>query len=298
MTNLIEHIGPGELLAIFSAITLAGSQIYSRLGMQSTSPLMAALIVNAIVSLGGLAISLYRGTLLTSSWEPILWYAAVGVVGPGIGRIALLIGIKRMGLGRSVTISSGTPLWSTLIAFILLGERPSFGVVMGTVAIVVGIALLSVQDDRSQNFRSWLQGTLIFPLVASVAYALPPIFAKMAYAHQATPAVGIATAFFMANVVLIAFKSLIPIMGTYEIDRKAFLMLSIAGILNLLASVCLWTAILISSVSTTIPLSRTSPIMVVMFSYLFLGKQEIITRRVFIGAVFVVIGGVLISALR
>lgn len=298
MTNIIEHIGPGELLAIFSAIAMAGSQIYSRLGMESTSPLMAALIINGYVCLGALAVSLYRGTLLLSTWEPLLWYTAVGVVGPGIGRIALLIGINRMGLGRSVTISSSAPLWSTLGAVVILSERPSIWVVLGTVSIVAGIALLSIQDDKSQNFRSWLQGTLIFPLISSFSYALGPIFSKMAYAHQATPAVGIAMAFSMANVVLVAFKSLVPVMGSYQIDRKAFLRLSLAGILTLIASLCLWTAVLISSVSTTMPLSRITPIVVVVFSYLFLGKQEIITRRVFIGAIFVVIGGLLISALR
>jgi drug/metabolite transporter (DMT)-like permease len=271
LTNIIEHIGPGELLAILSAIALAGSQIYSRLGMQSTSPLMAALVVNAFVSLGGLAVALYRGTLLDSTWEPLLWFAAVGVVGPGIGRIALFLGINRMGLGRSVAISSGTPLWSTFIAIVVIGERPSFWVVMGTAAIIAGVALLSLPDDRSHDFRSWL---------------------------QATPVVGITVAFFTANIVLIAFKSSMPIMGTYEIDRKAFLTLSAAGVLGLMASGSLWTAILISSVSTTMPLSRISPIVVVIFSYFFLGKQEIVTRRVFIGAIFVVIGGVLISALR
>lgn len=163
---------------------------------------------------------------------------------------------------------------------------------------MAGVALLSIQDDPSQNFRSWLQGTLIFPIVSSVAYALPPIFAKMAYTHQATPAVGIAIAFFMADVVLNAFKPLFPVMGAYGIDRRGFMMISLAGILNFLASICLWTAILISSVSTTIPLSRTSPIVVIILSYLFLGKQEIITRRVVTGAFFVVAGGVLIAALR
>ena len=51
---------------------------------------MAALVVNAYVSSGALAVALYRGTLLNSTWEPILWYSAVGVAGPGIGRITLL----------------------------------------------------------------------------------------------------------------------------------------------------------------------------------------------------------------
>ena len=203
-----------------------------------------------------------------------------------------------MGLGRSVTISSCTPLWSTLIAVVFLGERPSAWVIAGTVAIVAGVALLSIQEDRSQSLRSWLHGALIFPLVASVAYALPPIFIKLAYAYQPSPAVGIAVAFFMANVVLLAFKSLMPIMGKFQVGRKGFLMLFAAGVFGFLCSFFMWTALSLSIVSTTIPLSRTSPILVIILSYLFLGKHEVITRRIVIGAVSVVIGGLLITVLR
>ncbi len=298
MTGIIASIGTGELLAIFSSITFAAAQIYTRLGMQTSSPLMAALIVNTFVSLGGVVVSLYNGTLLASTWQPILWYMAVGAVGPGIGRIALFIGINRMGLGRSITISSSTPLWSTLIAMAFLAEHPSIWVVVGTVAIVIGVAMVSVPEDRSQNFSSWLQSALIFPLIASVFYALPPIFAKLAYAYQPTPAVGMAVAFFTANVVLMLFQPFAPIMGSYLLDRRGFWLLAVAGIFNILSSLSLWTAILISSVSTTIPLSRTAPIVVLFFSFLFLGKQEIITRRLVIGAVIVVVGGILITALR
>ena len=298
MTNIIEHIGLGEWLAIFTAISFAIAQIFIRLGMRSAKIIMAALIVNAWVSLGGLVISLYRGTLLTSAWEPILWYMAVGVAGPGIGRITYLIGITRMGLGRSVTISSCTPLWSTVIAIVFLGEHPSVWVVAGTVAIVAGVALLSIQKDRSQSFRNWMQGALVFPLAASISYALAPIFVKLAYGYQSTPIVGMAVAFFMGNVVLIAFKPLLPIMGKYDVDRKGFLMLCAAGAFSVISSIFMWTAISISSVSTTMPLSRTAPILVLFLSYLFLGKHETITRRIVIGAVSVVIGGVMITVLR
>ena len=298
MSGIIEYIGRGEFLAIISSITFAAAQIYTRLGMQTSSPLVAALIVNSFVSLGGVVISLYNGTLLASTWEPILWYMAVGAVGPGIGRIALFIGFNRMGLGRSVTISSSTPLWSTFIAVIFLAERPSIWVILGTFFIVGGVALVSVPEDRSQSFKSWLQGALIFPLIASIFYALPPTFAKMAYAHQPSPAVGMAVAFFTANIVLILFRPFAPIMGTFCLDLRGLRLLAISGIFNTLSSLSLWTAILIGRVSTTIPLSRTAPILVLFFSFLFLGKQEIITRRLVIGAVSVVVGGVLITALR
>ena len=199
LTNLISAIGAGELLAILSSITFSIAQIFIRQGMRSATPLTAALIINSIVSLGGLSISIYRGTLFTSGLAPILWFVAVGFAGPGIGRIAAYIGITRMGLSRSVTISSSTPLWSTLIAITILGESPSGWTIFGTFGIVFGVALVSMREDDSQTFRSWLTGALVFPLIASVAYALPPTFSKMAYVYQQTPAVGMAIAFLTAQ---------------------------------------------------------------------------------------------------
>ncbi len=298
MTDLISFIGLGELLAIFSSITFSVAQIFIRQGMRSATPLTAALIINGIVSLGGLSISLYRGTLLTSTLIPILWYMAIGVIGPGIGRFTSYVGISRMGVSRSVTISSSTPLWSTLIAVSFLGEQPSGWVVIGTFGIVGGVALLSIREDDSQTFQSWLRGALIFPLIASIAYALPPIFAKMAFVHQQTPTVGMAVAFFTANVVLLSGKSFVPAMGKISVDRTGFLMLCMAGLLGVMSSLFLWTAIMISTVSTTMPLSRTAPILVLILSYIFLGKQEPITRRMVFGTLFIVLGGVLITILR
>ncbi len=298
MTDLISAIGPGELLAILSSFTFSAAQIFIRKGMRTATPLTAALIVNSIVSLGGLSISLYRGTLFSSTLTPILWFLAVGVAGPGIGRIAAYIGMTRMGLSRSVTISSSTPLWSTLIAITMLGETPSGWTVFGTFGIVFGVALLSMRVDDSQTFRSWLTGALMFPLIASVAYALPPIFAKMAYVHQQTPAVGMAIAFSTANILLLTAKPHVPIMGKISADRTGVLMLCAAGFLGVASSFALWTAIMISTVSTTIPLSRTAPFLVLILSYIFFGKQEPITRRMVIGTLFVVLGGVMVTAFR
>ena len=84
------------MLALFSAVTFASSQVLIRLGMQTATPVATAFIINGVVSVCGLAVSLYRGTLLDSGWIPLFWFAATGMVGPGVGRLAYFIGITRM----------------------------------------------------------------------------------------------------------------------------------------------------------------------------------------------------------
>ncbi len=295
MRALVSSIGLGEVLALFSAVTFATSQVLIRLGMQTATPVATAFIINGVVSVCGLAVSLYRGTLLDSGWMPLFWFAATGMIGPGVGRLSYFIGITRMGLNRSVTITSSTPLWSTLIAVFALGERPSAWTLAGTLGIVCGVSLLSLRQGESQTFRSWFTGALIFPLIASLAYAIPPIFVKFAFVYQKTPEVGIAVAFSVANAFLFLTRPLLPGKGAVSVDRAGFAWIFAAGLFSAASSFLLWTAVMVGDVSTTMPLSRTAPFLILILSYFFLGKMETITRRTILGIAFVVIGGVLIT---
>jgi len=294
----IQLIGPGELLAIASSITFSVAQTFLRQGMRSVSPLAAALIVNGIVSLGGFILSLLNGTLFTSKAETIFWYAAVGVAGPTIGRYFYLVGVSRIGLSRTVPISSAAPIWGTLFAILLLGETPTTMVVLGTLGIVFGVSILGIQDDKSQSFKSWFQGALIFPLVASLAYAIAPIFAKLAYTHQMTPSVGMAVSFATANCILLLTKPILPGQNDIRGKRRGFMWVGGAGAIGICSSYMLWTAFTMASVSTALPLSRIAPIWVLILSYFFLGKLETINRKTVLATICVVAGGVLITAFR
>ena len=295
---LIASVGPGELMAIGSSFTFAASQAFIRQGMRSATPLAAALAINLSVALGGLILSLWDGTLLASTLPPLLWYAAVGVIGPGLGRITAYIGMVRMGMSRSTTISSATPIWGTLAAIAILGEAPGAMVLLGTLGIVGGVVLLSLRGEKSERFGSWFRGALIYPLICSVAYALPPVFAKLAYAHQATPAVGMAVSFTVGNIVLLAGRRLIPGRGRISADARAWPWLALAGAAGVASSLLLWTAFTLASVSTALPLSRIAPVWVLLISYLFMGRLERITRRDAAATLLVVAGGVLITAFR
>lgn len=296
--NWIQLIGPGELLAIASSITFSVAQTFLRQGMRSVSPLAAALIVNGIVSLGGFVMSLLNGTLFTSKAEAIFWYAAVGAAGPTIGRYCYLVGVSRIGLSRSVPISSAAPIWGTFFAILILGETPTTMVVLGTLGIVIGVSILGIQDDKSQSFKSWFRGALIFPLVASLAYAIAPIFAKLAYTHQMTPSVGMAVSFATANGLLLLTKPILPGQSDIRGKKRGLIWVGGAGAIGICSSFMLWTAFTMASVSTALPLSRIAPIWVLILSYFFLGKLETINRKTVLATVCVVAGGVLITAFR
>ena len=293
--SLLERIGPGELMAICSAATFAVGQVAARQGMRSSTPMAAALVLNGVVSLGTFIIAIWTGALQKSTLIPILWFMAIGVAGPGMGRITSLLGIT---LNKSVTISSSTPIWSTLFAVLFLGEAPTWAVLAGTLGIVAGIILLSFRENDGTSFGDWFRGEMIFPLIASFSYALPPIFAKMAFAHQRTPAVGIAISFTIGNLILLAARPLLPNRGRIHADKKAMLWLAFGGLVGLASSLLLWTAISIASISTTLPLSRTGPFWVLFLSYLYLKKAEPITRRLILASALVVIGGILITIFR
>ena len=298
MEALYALVGLAELLAILSSMTYGVSQALVRMGMRNGTPFGAALVVNGCTAAGGILLSLWDGTLLASTFWPLFWYTMVGVMGPGIGRVFGFIGVIRIGLSRSITISSSTPIWGIAFAALILGEAPGPGIILGTLAIVAGVAILSPTEGERERLGGWFQGALVYPLVCSLAYALPPVFSKLAYAHQRTPYVGMAVAFSVGNLTILAFKAASPGRVKLATGRQALRWFLLGGACSCLSSIFLWNAILMGSVSTTLPLSRIVPLWVLLISYFFLGRIERITRRDVAATLLVVAGGALVTVFR
>ena len=285
------------MMAVGSSLLFSLTLVALRYGMRSGTPIAAVLVINVIVGVGGLTASLFRGTLQTSGLAPIFWFAVGGAIAQGVGTVTHVIGIERLGVSRSTLIHSSTPLWGVLFAIVVLGERPTALVLLGTVCIVGGVSLLTFpEEDEARDFGSWFRGALIFPLVSSLAYAFLPIFSKFAFAHQKTPMAGVAVAYAAGTVVLLAGRRLISGGGEVRATRQGLLWFTLAAGFNVLAAALFWTALMVGDVSTVLPLSRLYPLFVVFLSYFFLGKMERITGRIVLSAVLVMTGGVLIVA--
>ncbi|MEE9256118.1 MAG: DMT family transporter [bacterium] len=297
MTDLLFNGIRDEHLAIASSLLYAGTLVSIRRGMLGGTPFAALLTVNSIVALGGLAAAAVRGTLFQAALIPLLWFALVGFLAQGIGTLTHYTGIERMGVSRSTSIQSSTPLWGTIFAVFALGERPGPVVIAGTLAIVAGVVLLAVPEKR-EGEEGWFQGALIFPLISSVVYAFVPVFAKFAYAYQQTPMLGFGVAFAAGTLPMLAGRRILPGGGDIRAAPVRGCLFAGAGVLNLGGSILFWSALVGGDVSILLPISRLYPLWVLILSAVFLGGLERITPRVVLAGGMIVSGGVLITALQ
>ena len=64
-------------------------------------------------------------------------FVAVGLFVPGVTRVLSFRGIRTMGSSITSTVVNTTPMFSTVLAILILGERPS-ALVLGGVLLTVG----------------------------------------------------------------------------------------------------------------------------------------------------------------
>jgi drug/metabolite transporter, DME family len=107
-----------------------------------------------------------------------LIFVAVGLLVPGVTRVLSFRGIRTMGSSITSTIVNTTPMFSTLLAIGLLGERPGALVLLGVVLTVGGLITVSWVDSRSDYKKS----ELIFPFLCALIFSLKDVTVRWALA--------------------------------------------------------------------------------------------------------------------
>lgn len=105
-----------------------------------------------------------------------LIFVAVGLLVPGVTRVLSFRGIRTMGSSITSTIVNTTPMFSTLLAIGLLGERPGALVLLGVVLTVGGLATVSWVGRQSDYKKS----ELIYPFLCALIFSLKDVTVRWA----------------------------------------------------------------------------------------------------------------------
>lgn len=223
-------------------------------------------------------------------------FATGGILGSLLARIALFVGIVRLGASRAEPLKSTFPLVAVLIAVVALGEALTATVVAGVLLVVIGGAAVSwdaqaVQTGGTRQ-RRWVD--VGFPLAAALLLGVDPVFTKIGLETGTSPIVATTVRVIAAAAVFACyrlwkrFRARTP--GRLLVTRWSFT----AGIANTVYLLAYLAALGRAPVSLVTPILGVSPLLVLAISPFVSAREERITIRLGIAVTILVAGVVLV----
>ena len=235
---------------------------------------------------------LFTGGIGHPTMRALLLFVLAGLIGTVAGRLTRFLAIEQVGASITAGFMNVTPFVSSGLAILLLGERLTVPIVIGTVVIVMGTTLLST-GGRKLGVRP---SQLILPAVSAACFGIVAILRKLALGGMdAVPgtAVNVTTAF-------VSFTSFLLATGqgaAMTCRGRSLVYFIVAGVFENLSVVLVVVALGMGTVSVVAPLQNVTPIFVLFFSLVFLRGIEALNARVIAGTVLIVAGAWLITAL-
>lgn len=218
-------------------------------------------------------------------------FVLLGMFTPGISLLLSFEGNRRLGPTISGTVASTSPLVAAAAAVALLGERVTLPLALGTLAVVSGVMALSWQGKAQRDWRYW---TLLFPLGAAFIRGVVSMAAR--YGMNLAPA-PFAAALIAATMAVVTLPLIIRISGLslpFDGARRGLPWFMLSGVLNGVATLCLYTALLHGTVVTVAPVAATFPVFTFLLSLAL--RMDRLRVSMVLGVVLVVTGVVGIVA--
>jgi drug/metabolite transporter (DMT)-like permease len=279
------------LLAMTATLFLGGGLVLTQFGLRHIHPLSGAAISIPAFTLCFLLASpfLLRGETIVWSAVPI--FAAVGLVFPAL--LTLITFTSNRALGPVVTASLGniSPLFSVLLAVVLLGEPLRPWQFAGLLTIIAGALVITV--TRTQDMRNWRTWALLLPLGAALLRGIIPPVIKVGLELWPSPlAAGLVGYVFSTMTVLMVervrngrFIAQGPMPGR--------LWFALTGICNGVGTILIYAALGAGRVSVVVPVIAAYPIVTVGLNMLIFGCTQG-ALRLAAGSAMTVLGVVLI----
>lgn len=224
-----------------------------------------------------------------------LWpFLLLGSFVPGLSQLLVVHAVQAAGASRAGILFGMAPLFSALFAIIAFGEPLRWPLAAGTLLVVAGGVALAWEGERPIDYRAYGAALAVtvaaaFGLRDNVARALSEDVAAHALAQSTAILLG-ASIVLLAN--LLRRRSALPRL------QAAFAPFASSAILTALAQTTLFAALDRARVTVVAPLAGTGVLWTVVFAAIFLGRSELVGRRLVVVALLVVAGGTLVGATR
>jgi drug/metabolite transporter, DME family len=277
-------------LALASAFCSAVATTLIQRGLRRSN-FYAGFWINVVVGV----IGLWSAVLLIVPredyhWRAVPYFVLSGLVGTAAGRLFRVAAIEKVGAPVAASINNLSPFIATGLAILILGERVTLPILLGTLVIVLGTIILSL-SGKHVGFRA---KHLVYPFLSASCFGVVAIIRKLGLG-QAGPLFDSAINITSAMVASTAFVLASGNRAALVCDVRSLLYFIGGGIAENTGVFLVLVALGLGEVSVVTPLAGTAPLFVLLLTFLFLRGVEKLSWRVIVGAVLIVLGVFLLT---
>ncbi|MEE8354405.1 MAG: EamA family transporter [Candidatus Bathyarchaeia archaeon] len=209
-----------------------------------------------------------------------------------MGRLFNFMSIDRFGVALAASIIGSSPLFSTLLVAVFLGERIDAATLLGTVLVVAGISVARSGAKEVKNLRS---SALVLPLAAAVFYGASSVTRKAALNILPDSAFGALVGAIASLTIFSTFLLASRRTGELRVNWGGGKFWVVNGVVVTLAWLSMFTALTVGRVSVVSALGGTSPLFSVILSAMLLKGSEELNSRIVVGSLAIVAGAMVIT---
>jgi DME family drug/metabolite transporter len=286
----------GVVLALFSAMSAGLSLILVRKNLEKSNFIYISLTITVMGNIILWPLTLTFTDLSAVNPEGLLFFVLAGLLAPGIARLFYYKGMETAGISANATIYATYPLYTTIVAILLLGEALTTENWVGLVCIIVGVISVGrIVNKGATGSRNATKRGLIVPVAGSLAFAFSYIVRKEALNIYNQPLLGVAVGYTVSLLVyllVIVFSKHSRTSGFSRSDVKMFWK---PGVGMTMAWLLSYFALSQEMVSIVVPVLQTELLFVLFFTYIFLRKIEKLSPKLVASSLLIVAGVILIS---
>jgi drug/metabolite transporter (DMT)-like permease len=283
----------GVLLACIAGLFLGALNITTRRGLARSQDIEAGSAIITLVAFAVVApFALASGDAFDAGE---LWpFLLLGAFVPGVSLLMVVHAVRAAGASRAGILFGMAPLFSALFAVIAFGEPFQLALAIGTLLVVAGGIVLASEGERPADYRAY--GAVLAVTVAA-GFGLRDNIARAVGEGVTADPLAQSTIVMLGGSLLLA-ANLLRRPSPFRRLRDAFLPFAWSGVVLAVGQGALFEALDRARVTVVAPLAGTGVLWTVVLSAIFIGRSELIGRRLIVVALLVVAGGTLVGVTR
>jgi drug/metabolite transporter (DMT)-like permease len=288
----------GILLALLSALALGSSQILVRKNLDKSNFVYISLTVTIVGNIILWPLAFCFTDLNNINFEGLLLFVFAGLLAPGMARLFYFKGMETSGVSANSSIFATYPLFTSIIAILLLGEVLSAENWIGLLCIVVGVMFIGryISNDSTQTKRTSRKG-IVVSMLGALVLASAQIVRKEGINIYNQPLLGTAIGYSTSLMVYLVIIALSRETGFRKYSRKDLQMFWKPGIGIAAGWLLSFLALSQEMVSIVVPILQVELLFILLFAYIFLRKLEKFSFKV-VASAFLIIAGVIVLSIN